>query len=290
MTIVPPEVSRRLRGRAERLAYSALVRTIGFRQYVPGRTALEPELLIVGAQRSGTTSLQKYLQQHPAFVPPVRKEIHYFDQHFDRGEQWYFSHFPARRDGIFTADATPYYLFHPLAAQRAGDLLPEARIIALLRDPVERARSQHQHETAKGYEHLDLEAALDAEPQRLAGEMERIISDPSYQSFSHQHHAYLSRGRYLDQLLVWEKVYGPDRVLTITSEDFFADPQSILDQVVDFVEAERFELRDAKVHNSYRRQATSTPVMDRMAAEVDEDNQRLYDHLGRDLGWRRPSR
>ncbi len=287
---MPVSLGRKLRGQAERLGYATLERTIGIRQYIPGREPLVPSFLIVGAQRSGTTSLQKYLQQHPGFVAPVRKEVHYFDRHYARGLDWYLSHFPQHRDGAISGDATPYYLYHPLAAGRAGQQLPNAKIVVLLRDPAERARSHYQHEVAKGCEDLSLEAALDAEPSRLEGEVERLISDGTYQSYAHQHHSYVSRGRYLEQLLRWEAVYGRDQVLVLTSEDLFADPQSTLATLLEFLGLEPFALRDAKIHNSYVKRPISDAVFDRLTRELHDDNVRLYDHLGRDLGWRSPGR
>jgi len=135
-----------------------------------------------------------------------------------------------------------------------------------------------------------LEAALDAEPSRLEGEVERLISDGTYQSYAHQHHSYVSRGRYLEQLLRWEAVYGRDQVLVLTSEDLFADPQSTLATLLEFLGLEPFALRDAKIHNSYVKRPISDAVFDRLTRELHDDNVRLYDHLGRDLGWRSPGR
>ena len=81
---------------------------------------IHPAFLIIGAQRSGTTSLYKYLASHPQVRMPFVKEIHYFDLNFGRGQKWYHSNFPLRlgRDDVITGEASPYYIFHPQAPAR----------------------------------------------------------------------------------------------------------------------------------------------------------------------------
>src|SRR5439155_3447898 len=150
-----------------------------------------PDYLIIGAQRAGTTSLYLYLTQHPCVAPVViGKGVHYFDVDFAKGPGWYRGHFPvaARRylsrvgrdRPLITGEGSPYYLFHPLVPERVAALLPEARLIALLRDPVERAYSHYQHFVERGIETLTFEQALEAEPERLKGEVERLHRYPLY--------------------------------------------------------------------------------------------------------------
>src|SRR4051812_20031887 len=112
-----------------------------------------PSVLIIGAQKSGTTSLSSYLVEHPDMLPSLRKEVHYFSFNYERGVNWYRAHFPYThhlRRGALTLDATPYYLVHPLVAQRAAQLLPHAKLVVLLRNPVDRALSHYQHEVRGG--------------------------------------------------------------------------------------------------------------------------------------------
>ena len=154
-----------------------------------------PDVLIVGGQRCGTTSLFKTLRQHPAVLPPVlHKGVHYFDTGYPRGMGWYRAHFPLRataarvqrRTGVrpITVESSPYYMFHPLAAERIDRDLPGVKVLVLLRDPVERAYSAHAHELARGFETEDFRTALDLEEERLDGEVERLLADPGYRSHS----------------------------------------------------------------------------------------------------------
>ncbi|HYF40703.1 MAG TPA: sulfotransferase domain-containing protein, partial [Gemmatimonadales bacterium] len=145
-----------------------------------------PSVLLIGAQKAGTTSLFNYMAEHPAVLPPSNKEIHYFDLNPTRGLTWYRSHFPYNhqlRDGSVTVDASPYYLAHPGVPQRAAQLLPGARLLVLLRNPVDRAYSHYQHEVRGGREPLSFEEAIAREPERLEGEEERLRADPAYYSY-----------------------------------------------------------------------------------------------------------
>src|SRR6266540_3594706 len=163
-----------------------------YRQLTSGFRGL-PSVLIIGAQRSGTTSLFNYLTQHPDVLPPLGKEIHYFDFHYARGVDYYRGRFPYShrlRNGALTLDATPYYLMHPLVPQRAARLLPDVKLIAVLRNPISRALSHYQHEVRGGREPLSFVEALDKEAERLAGEEERLREEPGYYSWNHHRYGY----------------------------------------------------------------------------------------------------
>ena len=137
-----------------------------------------PDFLIVGVMKGGTTSLFRYLVRHPQVLPPFRKEIKYFDCNYINGQNWYQAHFPLKKKFVggskLTGEATPYYIFHPQAPMRIAEALPEAKIIILLRNPIDRAYSHYQHMVRVGREPLSFEEAIAAEPERLAGEAEKI--------------------------------------------------------------------------------------------------------------------
>jgi hypothetical protein len=195
-----------------------------------------PTFLIIGTQKGGTTSLYELLAEHPEVGRASLKEAHYFDQNHDRPISWYQAHFPRRGSARHTGEATPYYLFHPLCAERVHAALPKVKLIVLLRNPVDRAHSHHNHEHALGNEELDFVTAIAQEPERLAGEERRLAEDPTYQSFAHQHYSYVARGLYAEQLKRWYDRFPPDQILTLASEEFFADPEAILHRVQTWLE------------------------------------------------------
>ena len=196
------------------------------------RARMTPSIVVIGAQRSGTTTLFRLLEAHPGLVRPTfSKGTGYFDDHYARGARWYRGHFPLRvlarlrygRD-VQAFECSGYYLNHPLAARRLAHDLPGVHVVVLLRDPVDRAASAHRHEVARGFETLPLLEALALEPERTAGEEERLRTEPGYASAEHRHHAYLRRGEYADQVARFVDALGADRVHVVDADRFFAQP------------------------------------------------------------------
>lgn len=258
-----------------------------------------PDYLIVGAKRSGTTSLHKYVVDHPAVhAPNVPKSSHFFDVQFARGWCWYRSHFPTvfRREWerrvhhrqLLVGEASPYYVFHPLALERIAAALPNVRLILLARDPVDRAYSHYHYEVARGFEVETIDRALDLEPERLAGEVERIRADPAYDSFPLRHHSYASRGLYIEQVQRLWALFPKEHVLVLCSEGLFTDPHAAMRLVTDFLGLEPLATQTFGRHkaNTYRDMAER--VRRRLAEHFAEPNQRLYRALGVDFGWTAP--
>src|SRR5690349_21248037 len=197
-----------------------------------------PSFLICGGQRCGTTSLYRALAAHPAVLKAVlHKGVHYFDTSYHQGIDWYRAHFPSRRTAekvaerhgvpAQTFESAPYYMYHPQAVARIAHDLPYARLVVLVRDPVERAYSQHHHEVARGFDtERDFGAALALEPARLHRQEDRLAADPGYYSFAHQHHAYRARGDYARYLGVMAQHVGRERIHVVESERFFTEPEA----------------------------------------------------------------
>jgi hypothetical protein len=193
---------------------------------------MDPTIVVIGAQRSGTTTLFRLLEQHPSLLrPTLSKGIGYFDDDFRRGSRWYRAHFPLRLTAWVlkgpraqTFEISGYYMFHPLAAERMAQALPNVQIVALVRDPVERAYSAYRHEYARGFEDQAFADALALEDERTAGEAEKLASVDNYVSYGHRHYAYRQRSEYSTQLERYIRAFGRDRVHIVDAEVFFADP------------------------------------------------------------------
>jgi Sulfotransferase domain len=250
-----------------------------------GRRLL-PGFLIVGAQKAGTTSLHAYLSEHPSVLSPATKEVHFFDHDFHRGLSWYRAHFErSTRPGRLGGESTPYYLFHPLVPGRVAEALPDCRLIVVLRNPVDRAFSHHNHERALGFEDLDFERAIAAEPGRLAGEEERLAADGRYRSFAHQHHSYLGRGRYAEQLERWLERFDRDRLLVLSAEDLFAEPARIVSEAQEFLGLAPVAAADLSARNARAYAPIADDLRARLREEFEPHNRRLYEMVGRDFGW-----
>jgi hypothetical protein len=258
-----------------------------------------PELLVIGAKRGGTTSLWRYLDEHPGVLPnfPRAENIkgtYFFSEHFPEGERWYRSHFPSRwarrraerRLGYAPAavEATPYDLSHPLAPARAAAVVPTAIVVALLRDPVERTFS-HWKERGEHTETLSFEAALAAEAERCAGEEARLIAEPGAVSFAHRHQSYVGQSTYLPMLERWYAHFPADQILVWISEEFYADPQSHMDRLTARLDLPPRPLVNAEPYNAVPAPdmdpATRRQLVGLFAPQVEQ----LRAFLGRDLPW-----
>ena len=247
---------------------------------------LRPEFIIFGAMKGGTTALFSYLDRHPDFAL-ARKEIHYFDRHYQLGHRWYFGHFPVRAlagDAV-TGEASPYYLFHPPAPARVRELLPDVRLIAILRDPVDRTLSHYHHKLAAGVEHVPFEEAITAESERLRGQ---DGWGDGAQTLSRRHFSYLARGRYAEQLEHWFGVFPREQFLILSSADLSSSPAAVVAEVCRFVGVEPREFGEYPRRHERRYPPMSPETREQLARYFEEPNRRLYELLGRDFGWSRP--
>jgi hypothetical protein len=258
----------------------------GYRTYGRATAGLRPlpDFLILGAQKAGTTALYAYLRWHPEITGPSFKEVSFFDRHYAKGERWYRAHMPVRRRSL-VGEASPSYLFHPLAPERVARLLPDARLIALLRNPVDRAFSHYQHEVALGRERLSFEAAVDREEERMQGELDRMLRDPSYFSLAWWNYTYVARGRYAEQLERWFASFPREQLLVLFTEELSADTARTYRRVLGFlgVGARDLESYPRIFDRDYPGMHSVTRA--RLDKEFEGPNRRLASLLGRDLPW-----
>jgi hypothetical protein len=258
---------------------------------------LMPDFIIIGGQRCGTTSLYNYLTKHPCVVPAHMKEIHFFDINFCKGVAWYRAEFPSilhehyakqmgKRD-LVTGEASPYYIFHPLAAERVSETIPQVKLIALLRNPVDRAYSHYYLEVRRGRETLSFEDAIDKGAERLAGEKEKLIEDENYYSLNHRHYSYLARGIYVDQLKPWMSYFPREQILILRSEDLYDDPPATLERVTEFLDLPIWEPKRYEKYHRARYPKMSVATRERLVDYYEPHNQRLLEYLGMDFGWNR---
>ena len=265
------------------------------------RWRTDPDFLIIGTKRGGTTSLWNYLVGHPDVMPmfPASQELkspHYFDIHYSKGRSWYRSFFPTRRRReshhrrtgrrAVAGEASPYYMFHPLAPARMASDLPEARLIISLRNPVDRIWSHYHERVAGRTETLAFEGALSAEKTRLDGEEQRIVARaPHYYSFHHDLSSYLARGMYDRQLKRLYDLFPQDRLLVLRAEDFYADPQGQVDVVCRFLGLPETDLADPAQYNRLPRATIPEEVRARLEDYYRPSVLATERILGRELRW-----
>ncbi|WP_228386275.1 sulfotransferase domain-containing protein [Ornithinicoccus halotolerans] len=263
-----------------------------------------PDFLIIGTKRGGTTSLFKYLAQHPgvlALYPQPRDKKstdYYFSHKFNtQSERWYRSHFHTEayrrllhsRLGYrpLSFEASPYYVWDPRIAARVRQVAPGTKAILLVRDPVKRAWSHYQERVQNGVEPLDFEDALAAEDDRLAGEPERMADDPSYHSTTWDWYSYRRRGVYLPQVQRWHACFPATQLLVLRSEDLYRHTQAVVDEICDFLGLPRRELSTTRGYNSTLRSGDEPPqrAVRALREYYRPHNAALEDYLRMSLGW-----
>jgi len=256
-----------------------------------------PEYIIIGGQKCGTTSLDLNLWKHPSVHPALMQEVHFFDYNYHRGQGWYRRHFhtkaAARRhesshgEPLKTGESSPYYIFHPLAPARVAEMCPGVKLIALLRNPVDRAYSHYHHERRHGGDDRPMDDAFDWQRERamLDREVPRIMSDPEYFSWAHRHESYLSRGLYAEQLERWLAHFSRDRLLVLQSEAFYADMVGAMRRVFAFIGVSDRDVVQASAYNKNTYRKIEPWVREELSAFYAEPNERLYDLIGERFDW-----
>ena len=218
-----------------------------------------PDFVIIGAMKSGTTSLYDFVIKHPAIAPAFTKEQNYFSALYALGELWYRSNFPTKLSRYYfsqktgqkllSGEATPTYLFYPIVPDRMKKILPDIKLIVILRNPVDRAYSHYNDIMRRNKETLSFEKAIKMEEERCAEEMERLIQDPDFVPIHYGNHSYLAKGVYVDQLENWFRYYNKKQFLILTTDDLRKNPQQILNQIFDFLGLPPFKVENSKDRN-----------------------------------------
>ncbi len=264
------------------------VRRVGYRLR-PGPREL-PRYFIVGAKRAGTTSLDEYIKAHPLVLRGlVEKGCRYYDVNFERGPEWYrhqllpvgevdrlerkLGHRP------ILGESSPYYAYHPDSPARIAADVPDARLIFLLRDPVERAWSHYRYEVARGFESLDFEAAFAAEAARLAD------SDPVTREHNRRHFSYAGRSRYGEQLVRLRSHFAAEQILVIESEQLFAAPHTTMADVFAHLSLEPLPASEYRTFKGQSASAVPATAEAAIRAEVADDVARLTELLALPPSW-----
>jgi sulfotransferase family protein len=197
-----------------------------------------PNLFIVGAVKAGTTSLHRYLAQHPEIYMSPVKEPHFFSDidphHQDFDESSYLRLFAPSKGEKIRGESSPLYLWDPSTPQRIDSTSPNAKIIIMLRHPVTRAYAHYLMDVQQGRQKLPFEQAIQRELDR-------------------PHHLYIELGRYCRQVARYLDMFK-GRVFAIVFEDFVGDVRAHLREVFGFlgVNTDYATSIDVGIHNEYR--------------------------------------
>ncbi len=272
----------------------------------PGRGRVLPDFLVVGAAKCGTTSLFDWICTHPMVARPMtdgmpRKELLFFDYNFHRGADWYRKHFPleaTRREfeaehgrPFITGEATASYLTGYWVPERVRRVVPEVKLIVTLRNPIDRAFSAFQMSRRERLEECEsFEQAIALEGERLAGELERVHSDPRYNPPLPPplgYWSYLQRSRYAEHVARWLEVFPREQMLFLRFEDIVADPSGALERAHSFLGLPPHPAGELRKLNAGSYEAMSPQTRAELVEYFRPHNQRLCELTGIDFEWDR---
>jgi len=245
-----------------------------------------PDFLVVGAPKSGTTSLFHYLAQHPQILPSIYKEVHFFNNHYEKSVLWYRAHFPLRSqlaDNCITGEASPAYLSNPIVPERIRQVCPRSKLIMILRNPTDRAISHYFHiKKQKPDCNLSIEDCLAREDAELLplGRNKYLPKGAWFFSLKY-------RGLYAKQLQRYLALFPREQMHIIISERMFDDPAKEVKKVLAFLGVEdAFLPQDLKPRNVSRfRKDVSPEIYDKLDKYFAPHNAKLAELLGEELPW-----
>lgn len=179
-------------------------------------------------------------------------------------------------------DSAPNYIFLPLAAERIFRIMPNVKLIALLRNPVERAVSHYYMSLWKKREHLPPLDAFQVEKERIG----RLFEQQNYNNVAFYNNSYLSKGRYAEQIERYLQFFPIEQILLLPSESFFADPAQTLRLVFDFIGVDaNYKIEDLAPQNVSKKPKLAFDVYEYLEDYFREHNRALYELVERDFGW-----
>ncbi len=269
------------------------------RRSLAAHTGMLPDYLIIGGQKCGTTSLYHYLTAHPDIRPATVREIGFFNtyERFSKGLAWYRSHFPSTVEELYrrlvhrrrslTGEADASYSISPHALRRISRILPQVRLILILRNPVDRAYSHYQHSRRIGSELLSFEEALAREEERVGAAWRRMQADEYFYCRELEYFTYLHRGIYIEQVEMLFRLFPQTQILILQSEELSLQPARTYERVLEFLRVRHWLPQNFPRHNVGHYPGMDEATRRQLVEYFRPHNERLYAYLNRTFEWDR---
>jgi Sulfotransferase domain len=257
--------------------------------FISGSHRALPSFFIVGAQKSGTTTLLQHLVNHPQIEAPNCKETFYFNDinNFKKGQNWYQAHFPLKsklNSNKYTIDGSANFFESIDAPLRIKQLIPKAKVILLLRNPVDRAYSHYKMAVKYGFEKLSFEEALEIEDKRLQYEQDEIIPQLKH-PYIFQKLGYRTKGIYVNYLSSWMNNFNEESLLIIKAEEYFTNPKENYQNIINFLQLNDFQLNSHELKNKGDNSQMKDATRIKLTEFYKPYNQQLSELLGKQFSW-----
>ena len=259
---------------------------------ITGPLRVLPDFIIIGSMKCGTTSLYYDICEHPCVSPAAYDEIGFFDSNFHLGLNWYRSMFPTKRriedirrkEGVaITGEDTPFYFWNPVAAKRIQKLLPNIKLITILRNPIDRAYSEYQDVVSSESNSPSFETFIENEINTRRKDSS-LITEENFEIFN-QKNSYLLKGIYVDQLKIWAGLFPKEQIFTLSTENLNSEPITALESVFQYL-----NLPDYKIKNTQRQKQKKYVPMNSQTRKIlieffKPHNERLFKFIGKKFDW-----
>ena len=253
-----------------------------------------PDFLLIGASMSGTTSLYQGLVEHPNIHTAKIKEIQFFGTKYPRGINWYRYHFPSKfekfvskikKEKFVTGEGTTRSLDYPHVPKLVKEIIPNVKLILILRNPIDRAYSHYNTAVKNKKMTLSFEEAIKMEEVKIKGEMKKMEEDMNYISYKYSFNAFLNRGKYYFAIKRWMNIFPKNQFFVIKSEDFFKNTKKIFGELHEFLDVPKFNFDSDVIYNERKYTTMKSKTRDDLIEYFRPYNEKLYKLLDRDFDW-----
>ena len=258
---------------------------------ITGPFRVLPDFIIIGSMKCGTTSLYYDICEHPCVSAAAYDEIGFFDSNFHLGLNWYRSMFPTkgqiddvrRKEGVaITGEDTPFYFWNPIAAKRIQKILPNIKLIIILRNPIDRAYSEYQDLVSRESNSPSFETFIENEINTRKKGI--IITEENFEIFN-QNDSYLLKGIYIDQLKIWAGLFPKEQIFTLSTESLNSDPTASMESVFQYLNLPDYKIKKPQ----HQKQKKYTPMDSQTRKLLIEffkpHNERLFKFIGKKFDW-----
>ena len=260
---------------------------------ITGCLRVLPNFIIIGAMKSGTTSLNYNMAEHPCIIPAAYDEIGFFDVNFDLGFNWYRSLFPTifskkkilNKNSFFaTGEDTPFYFWREDAILRIKQYLPDVKFLLVLRNPIDRAYSNYIDELNQFSNIPTFEEIIKNEIELIDSEKNFCLSQNNFERYS-RNPSHIAKGFYAEQLKLWFKYFPENQFCIISTENLAKNPIDTMNKIFNFLELPNYDIKNPQKKKFKKYEPMNKKTRDFLIEYYKPHNKQLYDLISENFDW-----